>query len=57
MTIPVLFVFPALGLDREFDSVRGHDRCADFRLGKMADYVECLEVVAEHLMLADRDGE
>ena len=46
-----------MGLDREFDSVRGNDRGADFRLGKMADDVEGLEVVAELLMLADRDGE
>ena len=57
MTISVLFVFPALCLDRELDPVRGDDNGADFRLGQVAYYIEGLEVMAELLMPADRDGE
>ena len=55
MTISVLFVFPALCLDRELDSVRGDDNGADFRLGQVAYYIEGLEVMAELLMFSDRN--
>ena len=49
-------LFPTLCLHREFYSVRC-DKCStDFRLGKVADDVECLEIVAEFVVFSYRNG-
>ena len=44
-------------LDWKFHSVRSYYCCTYFRLCQMSDDVECLEVVTELVVLADRDCE
>ena len=51
-----LVIDPALSLYREFHSVRGDDHCSYVWFGEVADHVECLEVVTELVVLADRDS-
>ena len=45
---------PSLGLQRELHPFRSDKHRADFRPGKVADDVECLEVMPETVVLADR---
>ena len=49
-------VFPALGVERELDSVWGDEDCAYIRTCEVADDVECLEIVAETVVFSYRDG-
>lgn len=51
----LLFLRPALGVEREFDAVRGDYDGADIWLGEVTDDVEGLEVVAEFVVLPDWD--
>ena len=44
-------------LDWQFNTVRGDDDGTYIRLCEMSDDVECLEVVAEFIVVSYRDGE
>ena len=53
----IIRLFPALGLHRDFHTVRGDKSRSYLRFGEMSDDIECLEIVSELVVFSDRDCE
>ena len=53
----MLIVIPSLGLHRKFHTIWCYDYSSYFRLCQVSYYIERLEVVAELVVLADRNSE